>query len=129
MGNAESRPSPAEDRHRGAHGGDRNIDREREPGRSSQAAGKDPNRTNAQYRQRPQEERVIETARPDKPDPVDTDPGAGPPGSIRHVRGWREGDPDADSIMPGRQAGAGGGKIDGPADAGGQSTGARPSQR
>lgn len=58
-------------------------------------------------------------------------PEAGPPGSgepsewNRHPRGWREGDPKADSVMPGREFGAGGQKTDGPSGPGGTPTGGR----
>jgi len=115
MGNSEARPSPGEDEHRGAHGGDRLADQEREPKRSSQAAGKQPGRTSTQTgeERRPDEERT-----PDQPEsgpPArDLSPGAGPPGSEKHVRGWREDDPAANGVMPGRRDGAGGGKVDGP---------------
>lgn len=38
----------------------------------------------------------------------------GPPGWRPHERGWREGDPRTDSIMPGKDAGAGRQIDDGP---------------
>ena len=41
-----------------------------------------------------------------------------------HDRGSREGDPAADTVIPGREFGAGGGVDDGPNDAGGEETGA-----
>jgi hypothetical protein len=44
----------------------------------------------------------------------------GPPEAKQHQRGWREGDPEADSIMPGRQFGAGGEVEDGPERSGGE---------
>jgi hypothetical protein len=44
------------------------------------------------------------------------DEGRKPPNWKPHERGWREGDPEADSVMPAREAGAGGGVDDGPAD-------------
>jgi hypothetical protein len=43
----------------------------------------------------------------------------GPPEAKHHQRGWREGDPDADSILPGRRFGAGGEVEDGPERGGG----------
>lgn len=125
MSNSESRPSPGEDRHRGSHGGDGGRDRDREPLRSSQASGKDPGRrSKPEPTPRPPEGRVI--GQPESGPPRhDLSPGAGPPGSERHARGWRADDPAADSVMPGREFGAGGGKVDGPAGPGGQATGAR----
>lgn len=57
---------------------------------------------------------------------TDANPDAGPddlaegrrtPNGQPHERGWREGDPDADSIMPAREVGAGGGVDDGPNEA------------
>ena len=114
MGNSESRPSPGEDVQRGSHGGDRGGDREREPLRSRQAAGKDPGRgSNPPPEPRPAEGKVIRPAESGPPD-QDLSPGAGPPGSTKHVRGWREDDPDADSVAPGRESGAAGGKVGGP---------------
>ena len=59
------------------------------------------------------------------------EPEAGPPGSGQpsernhQKRGSREGDPGADSVMPGREFGAGGQKVDGPAGSGGATTGDR----
>ena len=125
MSSSESRPSPGEDVHRGSHGGDRGRDGEREALRSSQGAGKDPGRgSKPAPSPRPPEGRVI--GQPESGPPEhDLGPGAGPPGSERHARGWREGDPAADSVMPGREFGADGGKVDGPAGAGGRATGAR----
>jgi hypothetical protein len=41
------------------------------------------------------------------------EPGRAPNEGIRD-RGARQGDPDADSVLPGREAGAGGQKDDGP---------------
>ena len=115
MGNSESRPSPGEDVQRGRHGGDHDDIRRAEapPGRSSQAAGKDPHRSSTPDGRRPEEPRSLDAGR-EEPPLYDTDPGAGPPGSKKHVRGWREDDPAADSALPAREAGAGGGKIDGP---------------
>ncbi|MEH6663940.1 MAG: hypothetical protein V7678_03750 [Brevundimonas sp.] len=52
------------------------------------------------------------------------DEGRRPPGWRPHDRGWREGDPGADSVMPAREAGAGGSTDDGPNEAGGEETGA-----
>jgi hypothetical protein len=117
MGNSESRPSPGEDVQRGRHGGDRDDLRRAEapPGRSSQAAGKDPGRSSTRDGRRPDEPRSLAAGR-DAPPAYDTDPGAGPPGSKKHARGWRADDAgaDADSALPGRESGAGGGRIDGP---------------
>ena len=42
------------------------------------------------------------------------DPPAGPPGRHSTERGWRSGDPKGDSILPGREFGAGGQVDDGP---------------
>lgn len=55
----------------------------------------------------------------------ESDEGRRPPGWEPHDRGWREGDPAAESVIPGREAGAGGGTDDGPNPAGGEQTGAR----
>lgn len=116
MGNSESRPSPGEDLQRGGHGGDENAGRPSQFKRSSQAAGKDPGReSRAADAARSREARVID--RPESGPPKhDLSPGAGPPGSEKHVRGWREGDAEADTVLPGQNAGAGGGKTDGPSD-------------
>ena len=67
MGNSESRPSPGEDRHRGAHGGNRSAKqaREDETVRSSQAAGKDPGRESTPMRIAP-EEHVVRGPRRNK---------------------------------------------------------------
>lgn len=111
MGNPESRPSPGEDRRRGSHGGDRHADEVRDVRRSSQAAGKDPGRPSPETVV-PPEERVV---RGPRRNPVsDADRERRPPNWESHERGWRAGDPDADSIIPGREFGAGGGVDDGP---------------
>ena len=47
------------------------------------------------------------------------------PGKPDHIRGWRAGDPKADSILPGREDGAGQGIDDGP-DAGAGAAKPRP---
>jgi hypothetical protein len=52
------------------------------------------------------------------------DEGRHPPGWTPHDRGWREDDPKADSVMPGRDVGAGGSTDDGQNEAGGEETGA-----
>lgn len=123
MGNPESRPSPGQDRHRGSHGGDGHADQTREPRRSSQASGKDPGRASPSA-EVPPEEHVI---RGPRRNPVD-DSGIErrPPNWESHERGWRAGDPAADSIMPGREFGAGGGVDDGPNEAGGEASKRRP---
>ena len=62
-----------------------------------------------------------------KNDPSQDTPGTdgrgGPPNWRPHDRGWREGDPRADSILPGKDAGAGRQIDDGPDVSGG---GAKP---
>ncbi|HYD26765.1 hypothetical protein [Brevundimonas sp.] len=123
MGNSESRPSPGEDRHRGSHGGDGQTELTREPRRSSQAAGKDPGRESPPATVAP-EERVI---RGPRRNPV-SDAGLErrPPNWESHERGWRAGDAAADSVMPGREFGAGGGVDDGPNEAGGDSSKTHP---
>ena len=42
----------------------------------------------------------------------------GPPDDRPRGRGWREGDPAADTVAPGREFGAGGQVDDGPASGG-----------
>ena len=125
MGNPESRPSPGEDRQRGAHGGDRHADETREPRRSSQAAGKDPGRPSPSAEAvAPEEDRVI---RGPRRNPVsDSGLERRPPNWESHERGWRAGDPDADSVLPGREFGAGGGVDDGPNEAGGDASKPHP---
>ena len=54
-----------------------------------------------------------------------SDPDKDAPKFKNRARGTREGDAEQDSVMPGREVGAGGGKVDGPAGAGGAETGAR----
>ncbi|HYC75234.1 hypothetical protein [Brevundimonas sp.] len=125
MGNSESRPSPGEDRHRGSHGGNRSARelREDETVRSSQAAGKDPGRESTPMRI-PPEERVV---RGPRRNPVsDSEIERRPPNWESHERGWRAGDPAADSVMPGREFGAGGGVDDGPNEAGGDAAKSHP---
>ena len=125
MGNSESRPSPGEDRHRGSHGGNRSAKqpREDETVRSSQAAGKDPGRESTPMRIPPEEHAV----RGPRRNPVsDGDLERRPPNWESHERGWRAGDPDADSIVPGREFGAGGGIDDGPNEAGGDASKRHP---
>ena len=125
MGNSESRPSPGEDRHRGSHGGNRSARqlREDETVRSSQAAGKDPGRESTPMRI-PPEERVV---RGPRRNPVsDSEIERRPPNWESHERGWRAGEPAADSVMPGREFGAGGGVDDGPNEAGGDATKPHP---
>jgi hypothetical protein len=123
MGHSESRPSPGEDRRRGSHGGDGGVDQIREPRRSSQAAGKDPGRDSPPATVA-REEHVI---RGPRRNPV-SDAGLErrPPNWESHERGWRDGDPAADSVMPGREFGAGGGVDDGPNEAGGDAAKRRP---
>lgn len=122
MGNSESRASPGEDRHRGLHGGDGRVDQVREPRRSSQAAGKDPGRDSPPATVAP-EERVI---RGPRRNPVsDSGLERRPQNRESHERGWRAGDPAADSVMPGREFGAGGGD-DGPNEPGGDASRPRP---
>jgi hypothetical protein len=41
----------------------------------------------------------------------------GPPGHQPHVRGWRQGDPEAETVLPGRDLGAGGQTEEGPKSA------------
>ena len=108
MGNSESRSSPGEDRHRGSHGGDKHAEQSREPGASTAAP----------------EDRVI---RGPRRNPV-SDGGIDrrPPNSQPHDRGSRVDDPAADSVMPGREFGAGGGVDDGPNEAGGDASRPRP---
>lgn len=52
--------------------------------------------------------------------------GQRPPDGQPRERGWREGDPEADSVMPAHEVGAGAGVDDGPNNAGGDATGAAP---
>ena len=123
MGNPESRPSPGEDRQRGSHGGDKHADQVREPRRSSQAAGKDPGRDSPPATVAPEER----TIRGPRRNPVsDSGLERRPPNWESHERGWRAGDPTADSVMPGREFGAGGGVDDGPNEAGGDASRPRP---
>ena len=123
MGNPESRPSPGEDRHRGSHGGDKHADQVREPRRSSQAAGKDPGRDSPPATVAPEEH----TIRGPRRNPVsDSGLERRPPNWESHERGWRAGDSTADSVMPGREFGAGGGVDDGPNEAGGAPSRPRP---
>jgi hypothetical protein len=113
MAGDESRPSPGEDRRRGHHGGDGWADKTAEapPGRSSQAAGKDPGRSSRPEPRSYDPPRETTEARDDGPDLADEQR---PPNWRSHHRGWREGDPEADSVAPGREAGAAGGVDDGP---------------
>ena len=125
MGTSESRPSPGEDQHRGSHGGDRSTRRLREDEtvRSSQAAGKDPGRESTPTRI-PPEERIV---RGPRRNPVsDSGLDRRPPNWESHERGWRAGDPAADSVTPGREFGAGGGVDDGPNESGGDASKPHP---
>ncbi len=104
MGNSESRPSPGEDLERGSHGGDGGRDQSREPRQSRQATS-----DGSSGADRSAQQRII-----DQPPQPNLNPGAGPPDTEQHSRGWREDDPEASDVMPAREHGAGGGKIDGP---------------
>ena len=119
----DGRGVDGEDRHRGSHGGDGRDDQVREPRRSSQAAGKDPGRDSPPATGGP-EERVIRGPR--RTPLSDCGLERRPPNWESHERGWRAGDPAADSVMPGREFGAGGGVDDGPNEAGGDASRPRP---
>jgi len=69
----------------------------------------------------PQTDNTPQTGRePRNPEQLPKD---GPPGRRPAGRGWREGDPQADSVVPGREFGAGGQVDDGPDETAGAGAG------